>query len=236
MEGAAARRLVPTADSQPWYSRFIPGRRKRTVENDETSDDASDHKASIKRLRTDMIRRMDDAPKLVDPNGFVSEGPPRRFSIHSAQETSRHLSFTTTGSPERRPSSIHTSAPRLSRRLSDPGTPSRQNSLRNAPMQRFLTIAAGAVAPPEPVKELPKLPQTRSSLPRTQTVEFAPNAQPRRRPAHERVTSVISEMPIHTISEDYSKPNSSLLGIPLTRPKDPSTEHLYTPNHLCRHT
>ncbi len=124
----------------PWYRRpFHRGHKPQDVKNEEGNDDNSDHRGSVKRLRTDMIRRMDDAPKLVDPSGWISEGrsvPLRRSStVQSAQEFNRHLSFAPI-SPERRPASLNlnfrgTNPRRLSRRLSDPGTPSRPNSIKN---------------------------------------------------------------------------------------------------------
>lgn len=51
------------------------------ADRSESSSDVTDPKAPrarrnslIKKLRTDMIRRMDDAPKLVNPSGWISEG------------------------------------------------------------------------------------------------------------------------------------------------------------------
>lgn len=47
---------------------------------------------ALRKLRTDMIRRMDDAPKPVGPNGWISEEPvqapsrrPRAVSVNVAE-------------------------------------------------------------------------------------------------------------------------------------------------------
>ena len=60
-----------------------------------------------KRVRTDMIRRMDDAPKLVNPSGWISEGdriPMKRYgTVHSTnQGQDRRLSFATPAMVESR--------------------------------------------------------------------------------------------------------------------------------------
>lgn len=65
----------------PWWKQAILSAlsRKSSRSDDQISaDDDSSTKESKRaggtRLRTDMIRRMDDAPKLVTPSGFLSEG------------------------------------------------------------------------------------------------------------------------------------------------------------------
>ncbi|KAJ3914684.1 cation transport protein-domain-containing protein [Lentinula edodes] len=130
-----------------------------------------------KKLRTDMIRRMDDAPKLVNPSGWISEGdsiPIARFAtINSHPQPSSRGQF--------RPSltdhsitCMRSHSPRImARRLSDPGTPSRPSSPQghSTSLHRFDTVA-------------PKS----SKFPRTPTVEFS-TTLPRRRariePLHE---------------------------------------------------
>ncbi|KAK0454525.1 cation transport protein-domain-containing protein [Armillaria borealis] len=91
----------------PWFRRIFT-RNKTVAVAEDGSDKASETEGrgnSIrKKLRTDMIRRMDDAPKRVDPNGWISQGstiPLQRFStVQSNQDPPRHLSFASP-SPER---------------------------------------------------------------------------------------------------------------------------------------
>ncbi|SJK97970.1 uncharacterized protein ARMOST_01226 [Armillaria ostoyae] len=140
----------------PWFRRIFT-RNKTVAVAEDGSDKASETEgrgnSMRKKLRTDMIRRMDDAPKRVDPNGWISQGstiPLQRFStVQSNQDPPRHLSFASP-SPERPTQSPRIAKgpimKRLARRLSDPGTPSRQNSLKNGshrtPLQPHLSIHA----------------------------------------------------------------------------------------------
>lgn len=47
----------------------------------------------IRKLRPDMIRRMDDAPKLVDPNGWISQGGGVPMVQAPTALSNRQLSF-----------------------------------------------------------------------------------------------------------------------------------------------
>ncbi|KAL0072467.1 hypothetical protein AAF712_000230 [Marasmius tenuissimus] len=140
-----------------------------------------------KRVRTDMIRRMDDAPKLVNPSGWISEGdriPMKRFgtmqSTHQTQD--RRLSFATPTMVESR-SAPSVRRMSVARRLSDPGSPPKTPA-DAVPMHRFETVSPQSRSPPvsptypyaqSPPSNMPTSP----TLPRTQTVEFS---LPRRRP------------------------------------------------------
>lgn len=65
------------------------------------SSEQEDHR-SPKKLRTDMIRRMDDAPKLVNPSGWISEGdriPLKQFGTIHAHETPQSISSPSILSP-----------------------------------------------------------------------------------------------------------------------------------------
>ncbi|GAW00592.1 hypothetical protein LENED_002124 [Lentinula edodes] len=127
-----------------------------------------------KKLRTDMIRRMDDAPKLVNPSGWISEGdsiPIARFATINShpQPFSRGQFRPSVIPPDGQPPVKGI----MARRLSDPGTPSRPSSPQghSTSLHRFDTVA-------------PKS----SKFPRTPTVEFS-TTLPRRRariePLHE---------------------------------------------------
>jgi len=64
--------------SAPWTSRlgsvFRRGSQLSTVqEKTEDTPPKGDKTIEPRKLRPDMIRRMDDAPKLVNPSGWISE-------------------------------------------------------------------------------------------------------------------------------------------------------------------
>ncbi|KAJ8507628.1 hypothetical protein ONZ45_g10031 [Pleurotus djamor] len=115
------------------------------------------------KLRAEMIRRVnDEVPKPVNPSGWISEGA----SVASPEDSS--IGLAPLGSSGLRDSpQAQASASRLTqsptpsqkheRRLSEPGSPSQPASLVNFP--RY---------------------DTTSRMPRTQTVEFAPQAMRRR--------------------------------------------------------
>ncbi|KAJ8489572.1 hypothetical protein ONZ45_g13536 [Pleurotus djamor] len=112
----------------------------------------SHEKEKSHKLRPDMIRRVDDAPKLVNPSGLITEG---------STEPARQLVFAEHPPPAQpAPRTARSPAQRTqpSRRLSDPGTASKPASLINFP--RHETMA----------------PQTNAPFQRTLTVEFAPNS------------------------------------------------------------
>lgn len=87
IETRRLERLAAEEDggSLPWTHRMKNLLRRRTklpTVNEvatETSEDGERKKKRAKdtvfnKLRTDMIRRMDDAPRLVDPSGWISSG------------------------------------------------------------------------------------------------------------------------------------------------------------------
>ncbi|TRM69077.1 cation transport protein-domain-containing protein [Schizophyllum amplum] len=158
-----------------------------------SSDSKKDKKGGIvRKLKPDMIRRMDDAPQLVNPSGWISDAvpikkaqtlqlhpasdtavaaPPRLSSVDENRATGRSVS-----PPEAKPTRGRSAA----RRLSDPGTPSRPASPgpANVPMHRYETVHDKTRPQPAP---LPNLSNIASRFPRTQTIEFAPSANGRRR-------------------------------------------------------
>lgn len=101
IEAEAARRNVARVETQhspetasttgtrkfTWRVASLLRRRNglSPVVEESTSDDGSStpREEVHKKLRTDMIRRMDAPPKRVDPSGWISEGittPLKRFS------------------------------------------------------------------------------------------------------------------------------------------------------------
>ncbi|KAG6885394.1 hypothetical protein C0993_002357 [Termitomyces sp. T159_Od127] len=147
-------------------------------------------KGIIHRLRPDMIRRMDDAPKRVNPSGYAvsSEKAPALQNVKPG-----HLSFV--------PSIIHESDHSTARRnsvdpeeedkrrshpLLDPGARSSLLADSTKPVcvgpSIQLTYSVANFPPTDTVQQQQitqssDLPQT---FPRTQTIEFAPNVARRR--------------------------------------------------------
>ncbi|KAF8161298.1 cation transport protein-domain-containing protein [Crassisporium funariophilum] len=191
LEAAAAKKAArllarETKEGKPWPNRIaalVTGRNMDVVGEDDLEDEMQKDKGSgTRKVRTSMIRRMDDAPMLVNPSGWVSEGRPpsiRKMTFLSPrlENNKRSLSVTTSSTqdplphnPVRRSASVdlsNTSSRR--RRLSDPGHPSRPTSPISTPMHRFETVAEATPSPSGSPKRFA----------RAQTVEFAP--APRRR-------------------------------------------------------
>lgn len=84
IEAEAARKaasLIADAEKKdrPWPSRIAAFIRQGrglsvVVEETEAKPLPQEKGGHITKLRPDMIRRMDDAPKLINPSGWVSEG------------------------------------------------------------------------------------------------------------------------------------------------------------------
>ncbi|KAJ3726247.1 hypothetical protein C8R42DRAFT_718482 [Lentinula raphanica] len=89
---------------------------------DSTESSGEKSRKIPKKLRTDMIRRMDDAPKLVNPSGWISEGD--RIRVGNIRSPSRSRS-PPSDTPQDNPPPVKGI---MARRLSDPGTPSRPSS------------------------------------------------------------------------------------------------------------
>ncbi|TFY57734.1 hypothetical protein EVG20_g8425 [Dentipellis fragilis] len=169
----------------------VPGSLSRGT----TVKDKKGANGEARRLRPDMIRRMDDAPKLVNPSGWISEGrsdplkvvavEPKENDNPESQEHTRQLAFAdeVKKAPESEESSGQSTGEermsvRKTRRLSDPGTRSRRPSpaARDYAFQKFPTFNDASISRP------PSPPERPSAIPRTQTIEFAlsPRGHPTR--------------------------------------------------------
>lgn len=60
---------------KPWYSKLWTSLTQKFSSSSAQSL-PREETTPTPRLRTEMIRRMDDAPKLVNPSGWISEGQP----------------------------------------------------------------------------------------------------------------------------------------------------------------
>ncbi|KAF9446528.1 TrkH-domain-containing protein [Macrolepiota fuliginosa MF-IS2] len=129
-------------EHRPWPHRMAallrPGKGLSVVAEEDSSEgsktDRRDKHGIIRKLRPDMIRRMDDAPKLVNPSGWVTEGKapslrqaPTLRSRHSRAE--EDTSGNPLGSPSMRPQER---SPEMSRSGSGGGFP-RQQTIEFAP-------------------------------------------------------------------------------------------------------
>ncbi|OBZ69496.1 hypothetical protein A0H81_10410 [Grifola frondosa] len=165
----------------PWWRRVgkalrFPRRTRLTSFDDlRLGEESPDREHGQFRLRPDMIRRMNDAPKLVDPSGWISEGQsesggrarddgrlgPQKSSVRGAGASGASVESSTRDGGE----SLR------ERHLSDPGTLHQSSAsplIRGArSFHRSQTINVAS--------------QSRSpSIARTQTVEFTSMPHPNR--------------------------------------------------------
>lgn len=112
LKAAVARKDAQTAEDSAkgrnsWPNRlhtYVHSGKKLSVVAEEPLQvkkkvDKEESKGFIGKLRPDMIRRMDDAPKLVNPSGTVSEGTPLSIrkvpAAHTHTDFTRQISFVT---------------------------------------------------------------------------------------------------------------------------------------------
>ncbi|KAK7472408.1 hypothetical protein VKT23_000522 [Stygiomarasmius scandens] len=213
-------------EEQNGFTRTFTNLFKRKINVPSPSEDDAEErseKEKKKKLRTDMIRRMDDAPKLVNPSGWISEGdriPVKRHNTiqSNANTDSRHLSFTEP-SPERNSSQVVVVPPRrVSRRLSDPGTPSRPSTPPNASvsMHRFDTVGP-----------------SRAAFGRTQTVEFT---LPRRRARVDRTQTSDSSRPAIEEERRSGRRMSNASRVPLAMHPTTHTHNTYKSARSTKHS
>ncbi|KAG7091120.1 hypothetical protein E1B28_010174 [Marasmius oreades] len=166
---------------------FGLGRKKSRTANEKTIHSEKPEKERhgsgglAHRVRPDMIRRVDDAPKLVNPSGWISEGdriPMKRNATIQSTTQDRRLSFATSVVETSARTAVPLRRNVMSRRLSDPGTAPAKPNADSVPIHRFETISPQS-RPPSPSLPQPQSRFTPTALPRTQTIEFS---LPRRRP------------------------------------------------------
>lgn len=128
LEAAAAKRAASmiaeaAKENKPWPNRFIAfftGRKLSVIDEERIPRDETKPSGGVHpKLRPDMIRRMDDAPKLVNPSGWLSEGHAPSGSSHPQPET-------LADNPSDEPSSSSIPRSKLNRRRTisiDPGVP-----------------------------------------------------------------------------------------------------------------
>jgi hypothetical protein len=104
MASRAAQKLDSTSEVavRAWPHRLTTLFRRRPALSTvvEATEDEEEHRNKgprggiIEKLRPDMIRRMDDAPKLVDPNGWISEGQTIPLNQMSPTDSNGQPAFT----------------------------------------------------------------------------------------------------------------------------------------------
>ncbi|KAF8648539.1 hypothetical protein AX16_006243 [Volvariella volvacea WC 439] len=214
MEAERAARAAKDAERGPprWPERVAtllrPRSRRDTESREEGTSDgrrANRRRGSILRnLRPDMIRRIDSAPKPVNPSGWVSEDavgvtpntrppPPPLPPPVPAQISQDSGPTEQTPSPKLQMSFTPRSP---LRRLSDPGIPSRPPSPEPAYPLSESPISHDTHSPDNAS-------HSHAGFPRTQTVEWAPSVSRRRsrrvplQPLHDDSVTEVSP------SEDY---------------------------------
>ncbi|KAI0317188.1 cation transport protein-domain-containing protein [Amylostereum chailletii] len=207
----AARKSVPLRDveanrSSSWrarlFSLFRRGSRLSTIA--EVNEDALSTPAKggswkerknsghdSRKLRTDMIRRMDDAPKLVNPSGWISEGrsdpatknvtiitPEKAAYTSPPPEDGRQLSFVDEESSRRSSGSTDS--------LSDGVNHGHVRDRESGHLQvgagrsRSMSVASERrINRIDTMASISERPQG-TPMPRTQTIEFAPTPAPQR--------------------------------------------------------
>jgi hypothetical protein len=102
MASRAANKLATNGEAivRPWPKRFRTLFRDRTalttvIESTEEEKNGNKERRGgvLQKLRPDMIRRMDDAPKLVDPSGWISEGQSIPMTSIPTVQSSRQIAF-----------------------------------------------------------------------------------------------------------------------------------------------
>lgn len=88
------------ATVRPWPKRFTTFFRNRTAlttviesPDEEKNGNKERRGGALQKLRPEMIRRMDDAPKLIDPSGWISEGQSPPLTRVPTVRSSRQIVF-----------------------------------------------------------------------------------------------------------------------------------------------
>ncbi|KAJ7647734.1 cation transport protein-domain-containing protein [Roridomyces roridus] len=153
-------------------------------------DEKPKRKGFMRKLRPDMIRRMDRPPQLVNPSGWISEGEPGPTESEKPEATGFSGQLASSPEPIPENSSVDLPSPPYlrPRRLSDPG---RMSPLPTSPVTASFP-RSGTIGP---------------TFPRMQTVEFAPDTAPRRA----RVEHPISDYSESVHSQDRRSRRGSLM-------------------------
>lgn len=175
---APAPAVNSVGNKDGWSRRFF--RRKTglsTVPEDSASGDArTAPKDSAKRLRPDMIRRVDGQPKPVNPSGWITESEeqgqghsPRQLAFaHEMTQSPAQLEFENDveiknlhiETVNAGPADLEKNTSRRARRLSDPGSLGELSNYGSEAGQGAVPSAASI------------------GMPRTATIEFAPTVSP----------------------------------------------------------
>ncbi|KAK7057587.1 potassium transport protein [Favolaschia claudopus] len=189
-------------------------------------------KSFMRKLRPEMIRRMDNPPQLINPSGWISEGTPTRAptpQLEEKRDSSEHVRPKFADTLVSTPPSEHDmelSSPSpsqlqaLGRRLSDPG---RVSPLPSSPVTSAFP-RTGTIPRTQTVEFASDFRRT-GTIPRTQTVEFAPGTVPRR--ARIERSSQIPEYEQSVFSQDR---RSSLPRGPWI-PQETFTSHSHNHGH-----
>lgn len=196
-----------------------------------TSGSNMDGQRTPRRLRPDMIRRIDDTPKLVNPSGSISDGQAGPSNVRTMNQSDNLESLSSkaphypqhplaqesrSASPERSISSSESRVGRpLERRLEDHHSSRSRSKARpvsSDPYQR-LRHSSIATAPSNADAE-----RAMSGFPtvRTQTIEFAPYPRLRHRTSRDKSPH---DRPASNLSTRNYKFTGNHITTPLYRPE-----------------
>ncbi|ETW74843.1 potassium transporter [Heterobasidion irregulare TC 32-1] len=188
---AAARRDTLSAlDTQvespkTWRSRIstLLRRGSRLSDVEEKTDEEDTRKGGgneSRKLRPDMIRRMDDAPKLVNPSGWISEG--RSDPMNAVAEDGSQ----------------------------PPAEPTRQLAFAEDPKRRSRDLSVSSTSSSSEPSATDEQESGGPSVPRTQTIEFAPPPRKSRLGSNDR-----SKIDHHSVMPDMIAVRAASLIVPL---------------------
>ncbi|KAI8970814.1 cation transport protein-domain-containing protein [Trametes punicea] len=210
----AARQMHAPVDVriEPWWKRLWKLLRwRRTTRLRSLSDISVQDIGPTKtrgriHLRPDMIRRVEGAPKLVDPSGWISErvseqqvqdnAPPHR---KSEGEEGHHRPSTSAGSS----SGVHTDTSEIENNPNSMPVQEQQDTHERQSMESSARAPAAGRAPILRSQTINRSATRGPQLARTQTVEFAAPPAPHRRSfSVERRISRIPQSPAESDADD----------------------------------
>ncbi|KAJ7821116.1 cation transport protein-domain-containing protein [Mycena olivaceomarginata] len=156
--------------SPPWTRRISTLMSRNTILSavEEEDDKKPKKKTFMRKLRPEMIRRMDRPPQLINPSGWISEGAQTHSPEPQIEEKKDSLELQRPTFTETLVSSPHPV----------PDTPTSPSASHLSPSGRRLSDP-GRISPQPSSPITPAFPRS-GTIPRTQTVEFAPGSFPRR--------------------------------------------------------
>lgn len=203
VEAEIARRVAEKVNAPveihlvPWWkraARILTGPKLTTIpeatnSTESTARDREKDKdrrsAANNRLRPDMIRRMDDAPKLVNPSGYISEGHTPQVSSTGLQhppDRGAHVSQLGTMEFERLAErTLEETEDEARHQIGHPSESGSEDTIEREKMHQSPNSPYENHGPTDrPLMQRLRQGMGDEGLPRTQTIEFALSPRPDR--------------------------------------------------------